>query len=245
MMAGIRDILVISTPEDRPQFERLLGDGSDLGISLSYAVQPSPDGLAQAFVIGRDFLAGDSAALMLGDNLFYGVGLGQQLKGATNPDGGRIFAYQVANPSDYGVVAFDEEGRVQSIEEKPLHPRSPYAVPGMYFYDASVVDIAAGLQPSARGELEITDLNLTYLERGQLTVSVLPRGTAWLDTGSFQSLMQAGEFVRVIEERQGLKIGCIEEVAYREGYIDAQQLVRLGEAQRKSGYGDYLIGLVS
>jgi len=245
MMAGIREILVITTPEDQQQFERLLGDGSDVGVSISYAVQPRPEGLAQAFVIGADFLAGESVALILGDNLFYGVGLGNQLKAATEVVGGRIFAYRVSRPSDYGVVEFDAQNNVRSIEEKPRHPKSRYAVPGLYFYDHRVVDIAAGLTPSSRGELEITDVNRVYLERGQLTVDVLPRGTAWLDTGSFQSLMQAGEFVRVIEDRQGQKIGCIEEVAYREGFIDEVRLTHLAQRLSKSGYGEYLLNLLA
>ena len=248
LSAGIREILVITTPADRPQFERLLGDGSELGISLQYAVQPRPEGLAQAFVIGADvgFLSGrDGVALVLGDNIFYGGGLDGQLKAQHDVKGGCVFAYQVANPSDYGVVEFADDGTVLSLEEKPAHPRSSYAVPGIYFYDCDVVDIARNLRPSNRGELEITDVNRKYLERGALRVSVLPRGTAWLDTGSFNSLMQAGEFVRVIEERQGLKIGCIEEAAFLEGFIDADQLRRLAEPLRKSGYGNYLLSLLA
>jgi glucose-1-phosphate thymidylyltransferase len=244
MMAGIRDVLVITTPEDKPQFERLLGDGSDLGITLAYAAQPRPEGLAQAFVIGADFIGDDRAALVLGDNIFHGVGLDGQLKSLTNVEGGCVFAYQVSNPTDYGVVEFADDGRVLSLEEKPVKPKSRYAVPGLYFYDNDVVDIARNLAPSNRGELEITDVNRAYLERGDLIVSVLPRGTAWLDTGSFNSLMQASEFVRVIEERQGFKIGCIEEVAYREGFIDVDQLARLAAPLRKSGYGDYLLSLL-
>jgi glucose-1-phosphate thymidylyltransferase len=244
MMAGIRDVLVITTPEDKTQFERLLGDGSDLGISLSYATQPRPEGLAQAFVIGADFLGGESAALVLGDNIFYGAELEGQLKAQTSVVGGCVFAYQVSNPGDYGVVEFADDGTVLSIEEKPLRPKSRYAVPGIYFYDNDVVEIARALRPSARGELEITDVNRAYLNRGDLMVSVLPRGTAWLDTGSFNSLMQASEFVRVVEERQGFKVGCIEEVAFREGFIDADQLARLAEPLRKSGYGDYLLSLL-
>ena len=244
MMAGIRDVLIITTPEDRAQFERLLGDGSDLGIALAFASQPRPEGLAQAFVIGAGFLGSDSAALVLGDNIFHGAGLDGQLKAQAAVTGGCVFAYQVSNPSDYGVVEFADDGRVLSLEEKPANPRSDYAVPGLYFYDNDVVEIARGLRPSDRGELEITDVNLAYLDRGDLTVSVLPRGTAWLDTGSFNSLMQASEFVRVIEERQGFKIGCIEEVAFREGFIDAEQLERLANPLRKSGYGDYLLSLL-
>ena len=244
MMAGIRDVLVISTPEDQPHFERLLGDGADLGISLSYATQASPDGLAQAFLIGADFIGYERAALVLGDNIFYGAGLEDQLKAQTDVVGGCVFAYQVSNPSIYGVVQFSPDGHVLSLEEKPVRPKSSFAVPGLYFYDNDVVEIARSLRPSARGELEITDVNLTYLARDQLRVSVLPRGTAWLDTGSFDSLMQASEFVRVIEERQGVKIGCIEEVAFREGFIDGEQMARLAEPLRKSGYGEYLLGVL-
>ena len=244
IMAGIRDILIITTPEDQPQFRRLLGDGSQLGLSLQYTVQPTPGGLAQAFTLGADFIGDDSVALILGDNIFYGVGLGQQLRSETNVQGGRVFAYQVANPSDYGVVEFDEAGHVLSIEEKPEKPRSRFAVPGLYFYDNQVVEIARNLRPSARGELEITAVNEEYLRRGQLTVTVLARGTAWLDTGTFASLMQAAEFVRVIEERQGVKIGSPEEAAWRAGFIDDDQLRRLGESLAKSGYGDYLLSLL-
>ncbi|MGH8970813.1 MAG: glucose-1-phosphate thymidylyltransferase RfbA [Actinomycetes bacterium] len=244
MMAGIREVLVITTPEEQGQFQRLLGDGSELGITLSYAVQPRPEGLAQAFVIGADFLGDEAAALVLGDNIFHGVGLDGQLKAQRAVHGGTVFAYQVANPRDYGVVEFDADGKVLSIEEKPEKPKSDFAVPGVYFYDNDVVEIARGLRPSARGELEITDVCREYLRRGTLTVSILPRGTAWLDTGSFESLMQASEFVRVIEQRQGFKIGCIEEVAYREGFIDAEQLGLLAEPMRKSGYGEYLLGLI-
>jgi glucose-1-phosphate thymidylyltransferase len=245
MSAGIRDVLVITTPEDAPAFARLLGDGSAIGISISYAVQPRPEGLAQAFLIGADFLGGDSAALVLGDNVFYGVGLGRQLKRNTELVGGRIFAYHVADPQAYGVVEFDDAGTVVSIEEKPAEPKSNYAVPGLYFYDNDVVEIARGLEPSARGELEITGVNQAYLAKELLQVTVLDRGTAWLDTGTFTSLMQAAEFVRVVEERQGLKIGCIEEVAWREGFIDDEALHALGEAQHKSGYGAYLLGLLA
>ena len=244
MMAGIRDVLVISTPEDKPHFERLLGDGADLGIALSYATQASPDGLAQAFLIGADFIGSERAALVLGDNIFYGAGLEDQLKAQTDVVGGCVFAYQVSNPSIYGVVQFSPDGHVLSLEEKPVRPKSSFAVPGLYFYDNDVVEIARSLRPSARGELEITDVNLTYLARDQLRVSVLPRGTAWLDTGSFDSLMQASEFVRVIEERQGVKIGCIEEVAFLEGFIDGEQLAKLAEPLRKSGYGEYLLGVL-
>lgn len=244
MMAGIRDILVISTPEDRDNFRRLLGDGSDIGVRIAYEVQPRPEGLAQAFVIGADFIGDDSAALVLGDNIFYGAGLGTRLKAHTNQVGGHIFAYHVSNPSAYGVVEFDASGHVISIEEKPAAPKSNYAVPGLYFYDRDVIDIAKSIKPSGRGELEITAVNDEYLRRGTLTVTVLERGTAWLDTGTFGSLMQAAEFVQVVEERQGLKIGCVEEVAFREGYIDADQLRALAEPLRKSGYGEYLLGLL-
>jgi glucose-1-phosphate thymidylyltransferase len=245
MMAGIRDVLVITTPQDGDQFRRLLGDGSDLGMRLDFAEQPRPEGLAQAFVIGADFLAGGPAALVLGDNIFYGAGLGRSLKEHRDVQGGRVFAYRVANPRDYGVVEFAPDGTVLSIEEKPAMPRSHYAIPGLYFYDADVVDIARGLAPSARGELEITAVNQEYLRRGRLQVSVLDRGTAWLDTGTFTALMQAGAFVQAVEERQGIKIGCIEEVAYREGFIDADQLRSLAEPQLKSGYGGYLLEVLA
>ena len=244
MMAGIRDVLVITTPEDQAQFQQLLGDGSDVGISLSYATQPRPEGLAQAFVIGADFIADDSVALILGDNIFYGTGLGTSLRKCVNPDGGHIFAYHVSDPTAYGVVEFDTNGRVLSIEEKPAQPKSSYAVPGLYFYDNSVVEIAGAMTPSARGELEITEVNHTYLRDGRLQVSVLERGTAWLDTGTFSTLVQAAEFVRVLEERQGLKVGSIEEVAYRQGFIGADQLRILAERQLGSGYGTYLLGLL-
>ncbi len=244
MNAGIREILVITTPEDQAGFQRLLGDGADVGIELSYAVQPRPEGLAQAFLIGADFIGDESVALVLGDNIFYGTGLGESLRANTDPVGGHVFAYHVANPSDYGVVEFDDAGRVMSIEEKPAKPKSSYAVPGLYFYDNRVVEIAAGITPSARGELEITSINDEYLRRGELTVTVLERGTAWLDTGTHASMMQAAEFVRVVEERQGWKIGCIEEVAWRRGFIDDVQLEKLARPLQKSGYGDYLIGLL-
>jgi glucose-1-phosphate thymidylyltransferase len=244
MMAGIREILIITTPEDQNHFRRLLGDGSHIGIALSYAEQPKPEGLAQAFMIGADFIGRDSVALVLGDNIFYGTGLGTNLRRCTDQSGGLVFAYHVADPSRYGVVEFDDDGGVLSIEEKPEKPRSNYAVPGLYFYDNAVIDIAHNLSPSQRGELEITAVNEEYLNRGELRVSVLERGTAWLDTGTFTSLMQAGEFVRVVEDRQGLKIGCIEEVAYRQGFIDAHTLRAVAEPLRNSGYGEYLINLV-
>jgi glucose-1-phosphate thymidylyltransferase len=245
MLAGAREILIITTPVDRPQFERLLGDGGQFGCRFSYAAQPVPNGLAQAFVIGSDFIGTDSVALVLGDNIFYGAGLGEQLKAHCDPDGAVIFAYQVANPSDYGVVEFDPEFRAVSLEEKPANPKSSYAIPGLYFYDNDVVGLAGKLEPSARGEYEITDLNRAYLEAGKLQVAVLPRGTAWLDTGSYTSLMQAAQFVQVIEERQGLKIGSPEEVAYREGYITREQLVALAEPLMKSGYGQYLMQIAA
>jgi glucose-1-phosphate thymidylyltransferase len=244
MMAGIQEILIITTPEDQAQFQRLLGDGNDIGISLSYAAQPRPEGLAQAFFIGADFIGTESAALVLGDNIFHGTGLGSSLRKCVNPDGGHIFAYHVSDPTAYGVVEFDDNGTVLSIEEKPAQPKSNYAVPGLYFYDNSVVEIAQNIVPSARGELEITAVNEAYLREGRLQVSVLERGTAWLDTGTFQSLMQAAEFVRVVEERQGLKIGCVEEIAYRQRFIDADQLCALAEPLRKGGYGEYLLGLL-
>lgn len=245
MMAGIRDILVITTPEDQAQFRSLLGDGSDLGISLAYEIQPRPEGLAQAFVIGADFIGDSSVALVLGDNIFHGAGLGRSLKQNADLVGGRVFAYRVADPSAYGVVEFGADAQVISIEEKPARPKSHYAVPGLYFYDNEVVGIAKNLTPSARGELEITAVNEEYLRRGALQVTVLDRGTAWLDTGTFTSLMQAAAFVQAVEERQGIKIGCIEEVAFREGYIDAAQLRSLAEPLRKSGYGDYLLDVLA
>jgi len=244
VMAGIREILIITTPEDQPQFQRLLGDGSQYGLRFSYAVQPRPEGIAQAFLIGADFIAGESVALILGDNIFHGAGLGRQLREHTRVVGGRVFAYPVANPEQYGVVEFDADGRVLSIEEKPEKPKSNYVVPGLYFYDSTVVEIARGLKPSDRGELEITAVNEEYRRRGQLHVTVLDRGTAWLDTGTFTSLVQASEFVRVIEERQGLKIGCLEEAAWRAGFIDDDQLRALAEPLRKSGYGTYLLDLL-
>ena len=245
MNAGIREVLIITTPEDQAGFQRLLGDGSEVGIEISYAVQPRPEGLAQAFLIGAEFIGDQSVALVLGDNIFYGTGLGESLRANTDPVGGRVFAYHVANPQDYGVVEFDPEGRVISIEEKPTEPKSNYAVPGLYFYDNQVVDIAAKIEPSHRGELEITSVNDEYLRRGRLTVTVLERGTAWLDTGTHVSMMQAAEFVQVVEERQGWKIGCIEEVAWRRGFIDDARLAALAEPLRKSGYGDYLMGLLA
>lgn len=244
MSAGIRDILLISTPEDLPNFRKLLRDGSDIGVNFSYVEQAVPNGLAQAFVLGRDFIGSDSVSLILGDNIFYGAGLEENLRASVDPDGGVVFAYQVADPERYGVVTFDQHFRALSIEEKPQAPKSNYAVPGLYFYDNGVVDIAANLQPSARGEYEITDVNRIYLEQGRLTVSVLGRGTAWLDTGTHKSLMQAGQFIEVIEDRQGLKIGCIEEVAWQMGFIDDAQLERLGERYLKSGYGEYLLALL-
>ncbi|MDP4597119.1 MAG: glucose-1-phosphate thymidylyltransferase RfbA [Crocinitomicaceae bacterium] len=244
MSAGIREILIISTPSDLPQFQSLLGDGSQLGCRFEYAVQEVPNGLAQAFVIGADFIGNDKVALILGDNIFYGVGMDALLKENNNPVGGVVYAYHVSDPERYGVVEFDQHNQVVSIEEKPQQPKSNYAVPGLYFYDNTVVEIAKQLQPSARGEYEITDVNAEYLRRGQLKVAILDRGTAWLDTGTFSSLMQAGQFVQVIEERQGLKIGCIEEVAYRNGFIDDDQLKQLAAGLVKSGYGTYLLQLL-
>lgn len=241
LVSGIREILIISTPRDLPHFERLLGDGSQLGCSFTYKVQENPNGLAQAFVLGEEFIGNDKVALVLGDNIFYGVGLGKLLRGNTDPDGGVIYAYHVQDPERYGVVAFDDHGKAVSIEEKPAQPKSNYAVPGIYFYDNEVVEIAKNIQPSARGEYEITDVNLHYLNEGKLSVSVLSRGTAWLDTGTVDSLMSASQFVQVIEKRQGFKIGAIEEVAYLMGYIDAGQLEKLAEPLKKSGYGNYLL----
>jgi glucose-1-phosphate thymidylyltransferase len=245
MMAGIRDVLVITTPEDSDQFVRLLGDGSHWGLSISYAVQPEPRGLAQAFTIGSSFIGGDGVALVLGDNIFYGSGLGSQLSTLTDVDGGHVFGYHVADPSSYGVVEFDDNGRVVSIEEKPEKPKSNYAVPGLYFYDNDVVAIASSLEPSARGELEITAVNECYLRDGRLRVSLLPRGTAWLDTGTFATMMQAAEFVRVVEERQGLKISCPEEIAWRHGWISDEELAVHAEGLEKSGYGSYLRRLLT
>jgi glucose-1-phosphate thymidylyltransferase len=244
MAAGIREVLLISTPHDLPNFRKLLGDGSSLGCSFTYAEQPVPNGLAQAFVIGREHVGSDSAALILGDNIFYGGGLGRMLSRHTTPDGGLVFAYHVSDPERYGVVDFDTDGNVLSIEEKPAKPKSNYAVPGLYFYDNSVLDIARDLQPSARGEYEITDVNKEYLRRGKLRVELLDRGTAWLDTGTFASLTQAGQFVQVIEERQGLRIGCIEEVAWKKGWINDEQLAALAHPLTKSGYGQYLLSLL-
>jgi glucose-1-phosphate thymidylyltransferase len=244
MVAGIREVLVITTPEDTWAFRRLLGDGSAWGMRIEYAEQPRPEGLAQAFVIGADFIGGEPVALVLGDNIFYGVGLGSQLRAATAVEGGRVFAYRVANPSEYGVVEFDPAGAVRSIEEKPAVPKSSYAVPGLYFFAPDVVEIARGVTPSARGELEITAVHAEYLRQDRLEVEVLPRGTAWLDTGTFTTLMQAAEFVRVIEDRQGSKIGCPEEVAWRNGWIDDDALTALAEPLRRSGYGEYLLGLL-
>jgi glucose-1-phosphate thymidylyltransferase len=241
MMAGINEILIISTPHDLPGFQRLLGDGSRIGCSFTYREQPSPEGLAQAFTIGADFIGNDKVALVLGDNIFYGVGLGDLLTYNNDPDGGIIYAYHVSDPERYGVVEFDEAKNVVSIEEKPKEPKSNYAVPGLYFYDNEVVDIARNLKPSPRGEYEITDVNKEYLQRGKLKVSVLPRGTAWFDTGTFDSLMQASQFIQVIEQRQGLNIGCIEEIAYRKGFIDAAQLEEIAQPLLKSGYGQYLL----
>lgn len=244
MLAGVTDILVITTPYDEDQFRRLLGDGSRFGVNLTYATQPEPRGLAEAFIIGEDHIDGDSVALVLGDNIFYGAGLGTQLRRFQDIDGGGIFAYWVADPTAYGVVDFDADGKATAIQEKPQEPRSNFAVPGLYFYGPDVVDIAKALKPSARGELEITDVNRTYLEQGRLSVDVLPRGTAWLDTGTVDTLMAAGDFVRTIEQRQGLKIGCPEEVAWRMGYVDDGELAAMAESQRGSGYGEYLLQLL-
>lgn len=244
MWAGINEILIISTPHDLPLFQHLLGDGSSLGCRFEYAVQEHPNGLAEAFIIGKEFVGKDKVALVLGDNIFYGTGLAELLQANNNPDGGIVYAYHVHDPERYGVVEFDKTGKVLSIEEKPKEPKSNFAVPGIYFYDNSVIEIAANIQPSHRGELEITDINKAYLEQGKLKVSILDRGTAWLDTGTFQSLMQAGQFVQVIEERQGLKIGAIEEAAYKMGFINADQLKKLAEPLLKSGYGTHLMSII-
>ncbi|OUM40259.1 glucose-1-phosphate thymidylyltransferase RfbA [Arthrobacter sedimenti] len=244
ILAGIKDILIITTPHDAEQFGRLLGDGSKFGVSITYAQQPSPDGLAQAFILGADHIAGETVALVLGDNIFYGQGMGTQLRRFAEIDGGAVFGYWVADPSAYGVVEFDESGKAVTLEEKPLKPKSNYAVPGLYFYDADVVEIAADLKPSPRGELEITDVNRTYLERNKLHVEVLPRGTAWLDTGTFESLNDASNFIRTVENRQGLKIGAPEEIAWRQGFLTDQELQERAEPLVKSGYGAYLLSLL-
>ncbi len=245
MLAGIKDILIISTPTDLPQFQKLFGRGEHLGLNFSYAEQAQPNGLAQAFVIGENFIGNEPCALVLGDNIFYGMGLGKTLEQNNNPDGGIVYAYQVSDPERYGVVEFDAEMKAISIEEKPSHPKSKYAVPGLYFYDNQVVEIAKNIQPSPRGEYEITDINLEYLRRGKLSVSVLDRGTAWLDTGTFDSLMQASQFIQVIEQRQGIKVACIEEIAWRKGFISTAQLVKLAQPLLKSGYGKYIMDLIN
>lgn len=244
LMAGIRDILIISTPHDTPNFKLLLGDGSRIGCNFQYAVQEEPNGLAQAFVIGKEFIGNDKVSLILGDNIFYSTGLQKLLMDSTNPDGGIVFAYHVKDPERYGVVEFDEQMKALSIEEKPAHPKSSYAVPGLYFYDNSVVEVAKNLKPSARGEYEITDVNKYYLSQGKLKVGMLSRGTAWLDTGTFASLTQASTFVEVIQERQNQKIGCIEEIAYKKGFINAEQLQKIAQPLLKSGYGEYLLDLI-
>ncbi|MEN2400331.1 glucose-1-phosphate thymidylyltransferase RfbA [Flavobacterium sp. MC2016-06] len=244
MMAGINEILIISTPHDLPHFKKLLGDGSAIGCKFSYAEQPNPNGLAQAFVIGEEFIGNDKVALVLGDNIFFGTNMQQLLKDNANPEGGVVFAYHVSDPERYGVVEFDDAKNAISIEEKPLVPKSNFAVPGLYFYDNSVVEIAKNIKPSARGEYEITDVNKVYLEKGKLKVGILSRGTAWLDTGTFNSLMQAGQFVQVLEERQGLKVGCIEEIAWRQGFITSEELKALAEPLKKSGYGEYLLNIL-
>ena len=244
ILAGIQDILIITTPEDQEQFRRLLGDGSQFGVNFSYKVQPAPDGLAQAFILGEEHIGDDSVALVLGDNIFYGPGLGTQLRKYTDVDGAAVFGYRVADPRAYGVVEFDEGFRAISIEEKPENPKSEYAIPGLYFYDNNVVNIAKAINPSPRGELEITDINRVYLEEKKLQVEVLPRGTAWLDTGTFDSLSDATNFIRTVQARQGLSIGCPEEIAWRMGYVDDNRLRKLAEPLRKSGYGDYLLGLL-
>jgi glucose-1-phosphate thymidylyltransferase len=245
MLSGIKDILIISTPQDLPQFRKLFGDGSHIGLNMSYAEQPLPNGLAQAFVIGEEFIGNDPCALVLGDNIFYGTGLGKTLEKNAHPDGGIVYAYQVSDPERYGVVEFDKNMKAISIEEKPENPRSRFAVPGLYFYDNEVVEIAKNIKPSPRGEYEITDINLEYLNRGKLSVSVLDRGTAWLDTGTFDSLMQASQFIQVIEQRQGIKVACIEEIAWRKGFISTDQLVALANPLLKSGYGKYLMDLLN
>lgn len=244
MSAGVRQILVITTGVEQAAFTRLLGDGSDFGVELTYAVQDAPRGIAEAFLVGSDFIGGDAVALALGDNIFHGAGLGSALRHSVPVEGGMIFAYRVADPTAYGVVSFDADMRATSIEEKPTHPKSRYAVPGLYFYDNEVVEIAGALRPSARGELEITDVNMVYLQRGRLSVTVLPRGTAWLDTGTFDSLHHAAEYVRILEQRQGTKVGCVWEAAWRQGWIDDEQMLRVADRLAKSGYGDYLRTLV-
>ncbi len=245
MLSGIKDILIISTPQDLPQFRKLFGDGSHIGLNMSYAEQAIPNGLAQAFVIGEEFIGNDPCALVLGDNIFYGTGLGKTLEKNANPNGGIVYAYQVSDPERYGVVEFDQNMKAISIEEKPENPRSKFAVPGLYFYDNDVVNIAKNIKPSPRGEYEITDINLEYLNRGKLSVSVLDRGTAWLDTGTFDSLMQASQFIQVIEQRQGIKVACIEEIAWRKGFINTDQLVKLAHPLLKSGYGKYMMDLLN
>jgi len=245
LLAGINEILIISTPHDLPLFKKLFGDGSQLGLKLNYAEQAKPNGLAQAFVIGENFIGKDKVALVLGDNIFYGSGLGEHLEKNTNPEGGVVYAYHVSDPERYGVVEFDKKMNAISIEEKPKHPKSNYAVPGLYFYDNEVVSIAKNLQPSARGEYEITDINKEYLQKGRLKVSIMDRGTAWLDTGTFDSLMQASQFVQVIEQRQGIKIACIEEIAYRKGFISKQQVEIMAKPLLKSGYGEYLLNVIN
>lgn len=244
MMAGIRDILIITTPHEQSQFQRLLGDGSDWGINLTYAAQPSPDGLAQAFIIGEEFIGSDKVALILGDNIFYGHGFGDSLKSCTDPAGGIVFAYQVSDPARYGVVEFDGDMKAVSVEEKPTNPKSDYAIVGLYFYDNSVVEIAKNIKPSDRGEIEITAVNDAYLQQNKLKVVPMDRGSAWLDTGTFESMNDASEYIQVIEKRTGLKIGCPEEIAFHEGFIDASQLEKLAEELKKSGYGQYLLGLL-
>jgi glucose-1-phosphate thymidylyltransferase len=245
MLSGIKDILIISTPTDLPMFEKLLGDGSQWGVNFSYQVQHVPNGLAQAFVLGADFVGNDDVSLVLGDNIFYGAGLAKTLQSCTKPEGGIVFAYQVTDPERYGVVEFDKQFNALSIEEKPTSPKSNYAVPGLYYYDNTVVDIAKNIQPSARGEYEITDVNKAYLQQGKLKVAVMNRGTAWLDTGTFDSMMQASQFIQVVESRQGLKVGCPEEIAFRMGFVDAAHLEKIAEPLRKSGYGEYLLRVLN